>query len=97
MPHRGRIDLNEPEAILAPPVAEPAGDSIQGYGFVPRATAYFIDVIYIVLLNLLSAALAGMVVGVEGVIRGRPVAFDKPTPEWFNLAVGLLGLTLYSV
>src|SRR2546426_6915077 len=83
--------------VTPPAAAAPDSPAVEGCGFGARATAFFIDLIYVGLLSLVVAVAAGVVLGTLAVIRGRPHMFDQQGMPWFNLASGTLVLNLYFV
>src|SRR5438132_8214426 len=78
-------------AVRLPP------DTVQGLGFGARAAAFFIDLIYLLLLSMVVAAVVGVVLGLVAVIRGGPYAFDEQLLPWLNLVNGTFIMTLYFV
>ena len=79
------------------PVVTPQADAVVGSGFGARAAAFFIDLIYLLLLSMVVAAVVGVVLGLVAVIRGGPYAFDEQLLPWLNFVNGTFVMTLYFV
>src|SRR5207237_2719106 len=60
-------------------------DAVEGCGFAARASAFFIDLIYLALLSLVVGAVVGVMLGVVVVIRGGAYTFDQELLPWLNL------------
>lgn len=83
----------------APPfTGEGEGDvPVEGCGFAARATAFFIDLIWIVVLSMLIGGAAGIVVGIAGVILNRPFRLVQSEAPLLYLVEGTAVFGLYFV